>query len=90
VHQFFIPSPKSTKIAFFLCREFNDVIFKNYLRESNFVAHVLVREAVDKSIFSRWRPPGRNPALFSSRLDVKRVWVANPFVDVGADCPCAW
>jgi hypothetical protein len=29
-----------------------------------------------KSISSRLRPPGRNPAIFSFGLDVKRVWVA--------------
>jgi hypothetical protein len=37
------------KDCLFLCREFNDVIFKHCSRESNFAAHVLAREAVDDS-----------------------------------------
>jgi hypothetical protein len=31
---------------------------------------------IPMSISSRLRPPGRNPAIVSSGLDVKRAWVA--------------
>jgi hypothetical protein len=42
---------------FFLCREFNDVIFEHCPRESNFAAHVLAREPVDDPQLWKDDPP---------------------------------